>query len=297
MKYYLKFDETFSCGTAGEYFHFLLGYLIPALNTISLHQLESRHSDVNNEYILSSCGPVMDQLFEEAISLYECHFVILDKEQLANSKFDKCIKLARWDLGFFGTRIKSKRFWKNSRRFLRWLPRKSLSLLNRIGKPSFAKTMPRLRDELIAKTSCGVPVKYANTYLILRRSAPPQHYQRGSYGNTRRDLLDIDEALVFFRENGVAVEVFEPGQHSFAEQIQAFATCRGVIGVRGAEFANLVWMKPGSENIYYNLTHMSSPAPARKISKLLHLVSHQIDSHEAFSVKIRPEEIMPLLEA
>jgi len=48
----------------------------------------------------------------------------------------------------------------------------------------------------------------------------------------------------------MSVALFEPGSVSLAEQIRIFSQCKGVAGIYGAEFANVIWMPPHTPVIW-----------------------------------------------
>jgi hypothetical protein len=87
------------------------------------------------------------------------------------------------------------------------------------------------------------------TYLLLDRSDNHSYYttKGETYGKARRGLLNLEEGFNDLIKKGVPVNIIQPGSHSILYQIEAFNQSKGVIGIRGAEFANLIWLEPGSK--------------------------------------------------
>lgn len=115
-------------------------------------------------------------------------------------------------------------------------------------------------------------------FLILKRSAQPAFYERSGmaeipgYGTGRRSLVGLEASVQLLQEQNLPVELFEPGSVTLAQQILAFSTCQGISGIFGAEFANVVWMQPGTSVIWiYNSTASRIPWITRELSQLLKL--------------------------
>jgi capsular polysaccharide biosynthesis protein len=63
----------------------------------------------------------------------------------------------------------------------------------------------------------------------------------------RRSILNIDSLAEELATAGWPVRIYEPGTANLVEQASTFHHCAGVIGIRGAELANIVWMRPGAK--------------------------------------------------
>lgn len=82
--------------------------------------------------------------------------------------------------------------------------------------------------------------------LVLERSPPDAFYLNGSaerpgYGVSRRAVSNLDSICEELARQGVAHSRYEPGAHALGCQIHAFRNARRIFGVRGAEWANMVW--------------------------------------------------------
>ncbi len=88
-------------------------------------------------------------------------------------------------------------------------------------------------------------------WLLLRRSQEHEYYRPGGkaeaagYGVSRRAITNFDALAEELLGAGLKVKGYEPGAHDLAHQIRTFHGAQGIIGIRGAEFANVLWMRPG----------------------------------------------------
>lgn len=119
------------------------------------------------------------------------------------------------------------------------------------------KDIIKTKKAILARTS-PVELFEKRDLLILRRSDMPAYYSENGaaknkgYGNSRRALINLEEGLSYFKEQGLSAIIYEPGQHSFIDQIKTFHQSSGFIAIRGAEFANLLWLEPGSTVVMIN---------------------------------------------
>ena len=90
-------------------------------------------------------------------------------------------------------------------------------------------------------------------WLLLRRSPEHEFYRQGGgaknprYGTGRCAIGNIDALGSGLIDAGIPIQIYEPGRHSLEDQIRVFHGAKGVLGIRGAEFANLLWMRSGSQ--------------------------------------------------
>lgn len=67
------------------------------------------------------------------------------------------------------------------------------------------------------------------------------------YGRSRREISNLQHVSSHLGKIGVDFGVFEPGVHSLACQTSVFGRAERIFGIRGAEWANLIWVKPTTE--------------------------------------------------
>ncbi len=217
-------------GSAEHYFHFLLGYVLPAIGTIRRGRI---HATKPPRYLLRSCGPVMDVVLDEIFQAFGLSFDIAVKTDPRFEAVD-AVRVPRWDLSIFlgpdGHRMPS----RGSSR---------CDTLHRLSE---------VRDQVVdlALASHDTADLYADKVLLLKRSVEPDFYRTGGsaeiarYGIGRRSLSGQDWAKAKLDAAGLPAEIYEPGAHGFFDQVRAFNACRGVVAIRGAEVANMLWMRP-----------------------------------------------------
>jgi capsular polysaccharide biosynthesis protein len=166
-------------------------------------------------------------------------------------------------------------------------------LLDSLKETSFmsdlSTAITRVRSEVLRRATAVNHAHldiYAGCHLILARSAEPNYYAEGGgaerpkYGTSRRALTGIEEAAQELRQRGIPTQVFEPGIHSLTEQIHTFRHCRGVIGIKGAEFANLIWLKPASRVILIKPSIMGTPPVQMCLADVLGLHYVEVESSQ-----------------
>jgi hypothetical protein len=120
--------------------------------------------------------------------------------------------------------------------------------------PRLARAADRVRTAL-SDAPCPGSGCAPSRNLLLRRSAPPAFYRDGSaeipgYGDARRAVTNLSALSQALHDAGIAHQVYEPGAHALACQIRAFRGARRIFGVRGAEWANMVWCERGVTTAY-----------------------------------------------
>ena len=153
----------------------------------------------------------------------------------------------------------------------------------------------RVRDTLLhsAQRDASEPVHddRDGRYLILRREKEHAFYADGGgarvphYGEARRELRGIDDAARVLRTHGFEVSVFVAGAHSLMEQALAFHRCRGIAMIRGAEIANLIWVRPGTALLVLTPFNVAGfPPPHDQLTKLLDVKLTHVITEEKNSV-------------
>jgi hypothetical protein len=228
----MLFDPVPKFGSPEHYFHFLLGYLLLGLHAATAE----RQVD---GIVFRSCGPTMDPRIREACALLGLQCVI--EPPLSGLGHECGVRAPRWD---------------------RWLRRGrpdgiehadlTGARLEPVGDDSVPDSMRAIRDRLLNAAAPHAEPSGTGPWLLLRRSPEPDFYRRGGpaenpgYGSGRRAIGNLDELAGELTGVGLAVRIYEPGAADLADQIRTFHNARGVIAIRGAELANLIWMAPGS---------------------------------------------------
>lgn len=249
---WLDFDAIRPYGSSEHYHHFLLGYLLPCVHVIGQMEADARaHAGRSFAWRLRSCGPVMDAVTEEVLTAMGVSYELAGRSAPQGLQV---ITVPRFDRWFAGIR------WRAARH------RSDVRCEQMMAAARRCAALLQGRDSSCTRDG---------SYLLIRRSEQPAYYRRGGpaeiseYGTVRRSLFDIDAAAEFLQRRGIDAEVFEPGRHTLAAQIDAFSRCRGAVAIRGAELANIVWMKPGSEVFMFHPPMAFRRAPEAALAALV----------------------------
>jgi hypothetical protein len=276
MNILLEFERSddHDSGWKEHFFHFLWGYLLPAIREILKFDHEFRN---NTAFEMESCGPVMDPLIIESGALLCLNIRILSDR---NKSLHRCITVPRWD--------------KILRHCTNWhydnygsLPAgKNLLLFHPSAIPNgnlFYEDVNTVRTAFLKNIDLK-PDEFQRV-LVMKRSEEHPYYKPGggairpTYGNSRRALTGVDDAIKVLQEKGYCVYSFEPGQLPLIEQIRCFYNAETIIGIRGAEFANMIWMKPGSTVVMLEPPYMSTTGVQPLLAGLLGLDFIQVKNN------------------
>lgn len=221
-------------GSIEHFWHFLFGVAFPLLDFHRRYPDRLRGARLEVE----SCGPVMDRVLPPLFRGLGLDLAVTtpttaeptgdepDRARWIASLADGCLRLPRWD---------------------QYLETAGIS------DAAFIESIRATAAHVVAEASgfgCCRDATPSNGYLLLRRSPEPDYYGPGGaadakgYGTGRRELSGLEPCLEALAARGVPATIYEPGGHELACQVRHFARARGVIGLRGAEFANLAWMRP-----------------------------------------------------
>ncbi len=277
----VRFDNRVSYGSPEHFHHFLWGYLLPAMHELSRCSEEQHQGE---RFVFKSCGPQMDPLIAEVARLSGIRIAIASES--STKKYARSMVVSRWDLFLLRPFLLASAGGESTRLagirddFQRHLPEDWERLARSDFVIGFRDAVIRVRDLLLRHAAGHAhAARYeflAGRYLILRRSKEHPYYAEGggaeipSYGETRRALRGIDDAVRALERRGLEVSVFEPGAHGLAGQALAFHHSRGVAMVRGAEIANLIWMRPGSPVLIVTPSAMAAfPPPHEQLAGLM----------------------------
>lgn len=154
------------------------------------------------------CGPLMTPILDKTLSLLGYDFEIV-----AKAAIEEPIFLDRWDY--------------------EWDCHNAVE-----------KTVQKIKD-VWSNESCCEELEHPE-HLLLVRSQPDNYYVNGDaeikgYGTSRREIINWPEIMAYLQANGLRISAYEPGKHSLGCQIRTFEKAKKIIGIRGAEWANIVW--------------------------------------------------------
>ncbi|MBZ9610351.1 glycosyltransferase 61 family protein [Rheinheimera maricola] len=274
----LRFDDRFELGSCEHFFHFMWGYLLPSVYIIS------SRTRPGNQYIFMTCGPLMDPILQEALSSLGVNCSILT--QLPSGNDYNVIWVSRWDMYMLKPMLESK-YTDNLviKNLLKQLEIHS-DIAKELSSFNLKSAIWRVKFILLFKFKLEheINVYVGNEILILKRSAEPEFYNKDTgsavikgYGMSRRGIKNPEFIAEVLHNLGIAVAIFEPGIVSFKQQIVAFSQCRGVFAMRGAEFANMIWLKPGAKVTLIQPESLKNPPFQRFLAELLDLEYRQVD--------------------
>lgn len=157
--------------------------------------------------------------------------------------------------------------------------------------PDYRRDIRALKTAVSRRRSESCSIEYLNKVLIIRRPRTA----------TQTRVLRGDEVLKEqLVEVGIPTVIYEPGQHSFRCQVRVFQDAKGVVGVRGAEFTNLLWCEGPIPIILiqHQAMHGGTDPPQSKLGDLLDLtvaVITRTNRKVRIDVDINVREILPLL--
>jgi len=156
--------------------------------------------------------------------------------------------------------------------------------------PDYRRDIRALKTAVSRRGSESCSSEYQKKVLIIRRPRTA----------TQTRVIEGDEVL---KEQlirlGIPAVIYEPGQHSFRCQVRVFQDAKGVVGLRGAEFANLLWCDRPIPIILIQqkAIHKNDP-PQPKLCELLDLkiaVITRTNPNVSIEVDVKISEILPLL--
>lgn len=223
----LAFDANLPFGAKDHFFHFLHGYLIPGLSLALARGVRSIGFE--------DCGPLMNPRIGEA-----CHLAGLDlvpPEKAGDDAQGEAFPVPRWDNLLF--RLDGSHQTGSEVVAFRDLTERVRLLL-------------LARAEELCRRSGTLEYWQSTEILLLARSPDHPYYGPGGasrfpgYGLGRRALLNGAQIAEHLLALGRRVRYVDMGALPLWDQIMAFDHASAVVGARGAEFAHLFWMRPGT---------------------------------------------------
>jgi len=274
----LLFDNHISYGSKEHFFHFLWGYLLPSISIIFEKKRQNEHDDV--VYCFETCGPIMDKVITEVINLLSINAIVLPQEQLTLIHDSELVH--RWDLYLL-------------RDYLLGIDNEPCSHIEDFKNCTYLKCFlqaskfeEQFKTQILQVKSIFLKYIYTDKKnkesilenrptLVINRSGMPAYYckdglaETKGYGKSRRELRDVNNFVKNCERKGLFIKAYEPGRHSLVHQIITFQNASGIIGIKGAEFANLIWLKQGAMVTLIRPANMRTPSVQRKLAEILNL--------------------------
>jgi hypothetical protein len=237
-------------GTREHYYFFLLGYLVPLVYAQSQWKFR--------KFQVLDCGPLMNPILEETLNRMGFKYAMVKPSEVKRPIF-----LRHWT------------YYK--------------------GNPFRLKQSIQMIKNVWADYKCiGIGCGCEENIIIVR--SPPHNFYytdlhpnyRG-YGTGRRTVTNWPEVSDYLSSLGIKHSLYEPGAHSLGCQIQAFKGAKRIIGIRGAEWANVIWCQPGLE------VRMIDPFPPATLQiNLFELFNFncEFDYPDNFRPEVNPETVL-----
>jgi|GEM_PF-1895786 len=277
-------------GWREHFFHFTWGYLFPSIREILRLGVSDSEKAI---FEVETCGPVMDNITLEAASILNLNIRIVEVRETEPNSW---INIPRWD--------------KILRNCTDWYIRNQKPLPDHdtetilppdvisYGK-QFISDIYTVRNAFLSNTNTEGE---SSGVLIMKRSDEPAYYKpdggaiRPTYGNSRRALTGVEDTVQELQKQGLRVQSFEPGKVLLAEQINVIHRSEGIIGIRGAEFSNLIWANPGTKVLMIEPTGMHVPGVQHMLAAILKQPFFCLKSDERTSFpKLTSDMITPYL--
>jgi hypothetical protein len=303
-----------------NYWHYLIGYLAPVCRAIDEQRDLVGLGGLEAKVIvnLQSSSDAMDGIAKEILESDQTELKFLAVESEANSSLISILKrFDTWSFRRFpwrGAPLRALhiplRTWFRRWRWKQYPPvspiiATSTAVMIPIptkdalewwwdavlpSDPDYRRDIHALKTAVSRRRSESCSSEYQNKVLILRRPRTPTQTRV-----LRGDEM-LEEQLVGV---GIPAVIYEPGQHSFRCQVRVFQDAKGVVGLRGAEFANLLWCEGPIPIILiqHQAMHGVDP-PQSKLGDLLDLtvsVITRTSRNVSIDVDINVREIFPLL--
>ena len=209
--------KKFSAGSREHFFHFLIGYLLPIV---------SHQSQLNfKEFSVLDCGPIMTPLLEDTLNRLDYKFKIISLAEVKRPYYVK-----QWDM--------------------HWTSINSVS-----------RAIEQIKNAYHTYECSACHSKLAGENLLIMRSHPHDFYLHHAeikgYGTSRRAIENLQEISKYLVSKGVNHILYEPGIHTLGCQIHHFKKSKRIAGMRGAEWANVIW---ADQDIRVRITDPQPPA-------------------------------------
>ena len=302
---YIKFNSNREFGSKDHYWHFMLGYILPFIYKYEKIYKLKKENEI--QYIFEDCGPLMNPIIHEIAKLLGISEYYISKKK-PNDSFHIEI-IPRWDISLkfssyymfnkrkYTTNIVINKKEKANHVF------KQLKELKRKGQKAFfdfslKEEILFVRKVILNKVILAPQKDQNDIIIIFERDNMHKYYNKENhkyhgYGKKRRHLKNVDDFLEIQTEKSKQFELFNAGNVSLKNQIEKVNSSEGIIGIRGAEFLNIMWLKPYKKIVMigfkdrpayhiYNLASMLNLRLEEKVSETMFPDINNFDIENSF---------------
>lgn len=295
-------------GSLEHFWHFTLGFMLPFLKQIG----ECTDIARSRGIVVPSFGPVMNKLTESIVARLEIP-ATFDESLIIRTEAEQ--RIAAW------SRHAALRLLKLDqppcsaavrRKNDVFLPRLDHDLkFGGLDASQFRRDVSSVREMLIShahKSCCCDSDIEPGSILLLKRSAQPEFYSAQGdaeikgYGSGRRELHGLTDVAQSLSAAGATCKIYEPGKHDVFCQAKHFASARAIIGVRGAELTNMIWLKKTALVLMIRSDFISegnrfkATPPQRRLAKALKIDGYyEIEVPNVISPTLSLSDLAPIL--
>jgi len=207
-------------GRPKVYWHYLYGYFLPLI-----FFLQKNPSIKNSRIGLLDCGVGINGKISEILDIMEFEYTFLPnliKKRFEFTHNKNTIILERWDLNMFNNNFKVDKLLQTK--------------------------------QIILELFDINPYETTPLYTIIQRT---EAVLGVLLTNSSRKLLNIERSIEVFEESNIKVQLKELGLLKLKNQIEIFSQSEGIIGIRGSDFANMLWLKQHTINFMYDTTEFT----------------------------------------
>ena len=295
----LATDPSFPSYNLGNVYHHSYGVLLPAIHYIQQLGLTEQSIVSREEYLNTFTAEFLSLLGLNVNAIYSPDVPIPPQDK-------NLIILPRWDyhlLALSTSKYHPEFYAKFITGFIPKFP--NIRLFTEFeNDPSsieipLKKALTSIRDQVISSLDLEKENLYQDKILLIDRSPVSTSIHRSEffkwrgYGKHSRNIMNLDVIEEELKKHGVPVIRFTPGIESVFTQIQAFASCSGVISLRGAELMHTLWMKKRSKLVVIETRDiMGGCSYSKIISEWFDHDYNEIEIRQGRYVHINPMDIL-----
>lgn len=137
---------------------------------------------------------------------------------------------------------------------------------------------------------------------MLDREEEPDFYKKDGqaqtkgYGKSRRYIENLDEVHRFLKSIKIKSQIYSPGNFNLQHQINTIYRSKGILGIKGAEFLNILFLNINTYSIMFIPEDMNTPPVQQNLAKALGLNFFTVKLQPGNIQNIQPIDFLPILK-
>lgn len=297
--FYLIPDPAFPSHNLGNIYHYFYGILIPYVNQLQNFGIQLQPIPFYESYQF--------KFTKEFLSILglKNYLVPIEDYQIVTEHQD-LIYIPRWDyhvLSLSWSRYQSEYYHGFVERLSIKYPK--ITLFKDLEKDSksienqLRSDLELIRNRILSSIDLQAENPFKNKVLLIDRAPVSSEIHRSEfykwrgYGKHSRNIMNMDALEQALLKKGVPVYRFTPGNESLLTQIMAFASCSGVIALRGAELMHALWMPIKAKSVVIETRDILPGCSfSRIMSDWLDHDYHEIEVRQGRFVNIDPDLVL-----